>query len=433
MSEQNWRPARLIPVAGRKQAEPEVRVTSVLLAGLSAVDEFWKAILRPLGAPAGKISTFREVSFWPKAEQSQRGGRKQIDGVIRVRRGKRTWTLLVEVKTRGNSHTTKQIEDYLDIVKGEKFDGLLTISNQLAVVPGQHPVKVDGRRYRDVPLYHLSWARILSTALRVKEHIGVEDPDQAWILDELLEYLQQKETGAQWFDDMGPSWSRVRRTLPQGTVEPKHTDTETAVEQWGRLLQHISLRLAADVGGDVHPVVSERERRNPEVRTRALIKELVRHGTLSGAIRVPEAISPVTIEVELREPRVAISASIASPDFKRPTTRLKWLLRRLEEAPDSLLVTLAAGGRSSGRRSLQKVRSDPKAILDELEQSPTTFTITQSRKVSATRKLEGRRNFIHDTNKALSDFYSEVVQHLKPWVPPAAKLPDEPVDDANAP
>ena len=54
------------------------------------------------------------------------------DGLIRVTRGKREWTILVEVKTGNNRLETEQVESYLQVCRQEKFDGLLTISNHIA-------------------------------------------------------------------------------------------------------------------------------------------------------------------------------------------------------------------------------------------------------------------------------------------------------------
>jgi hypothetical protein len=55
-------PARLIPVAGiRGQDEQEIRAASSLLAVMGAVDEFGRALMKEIGAPAGRISPFTEV------------------------------------------------------------------------------------------------------------------------------------------------------------------------------------------------------------------------------------------------------------------------------------------------------------------------------------------------------------------------------------
>lgn len=102
MSEETWNQARLIPTSGIAGAEEqERRATSALLAVMTAVREFSKSLLAPLGAPSGVVETYIEVPFFV--------GDKKVypDGLIRVSRGKRTWTALVEVKTGRNELDTE--------------------------------------------------------------------------------------------------------------------------------------------------------------------------------------------------------------------------------------------------------------------------------------------------------------------------------------
>ncbi len=59
-----------------------------------------------------------------------------------------------------------------------------------------------------------------------KEYRGVADPDQAWILGELIRYLEHPRSGAMEFDDMGPAWVPVREAVAAGTLRP--TDAAAA-------------------------------------------------------------------------------------------------------------------------------------------------------------------------------------------------------------
>jgi hypothetical protein len=62
--EDDWRRARLIPTTGiGGQDEQEQRATSSLLAVMSAVPQFGRAILDHLGAPGGRLSTYTEIRF----------------------------------------------------------------------------------------------------------------------------------------------------------------------------------------------------------------------------------------------------------------------------------------------------------------------------------------------------------------------------------
>src|SRR5690242_5165888 len=160
MSEEAWLAARLIPTSGINGAdEQERRATSALLAVMSSVREFGRAVTQPLGAPAGSVQTFIEVPF--------KLGEKQHfpDGLIRVTRGQRQWTALVEVKTGSNELRPEQLDAYLDIAREQGFDALITISNQIPPIAGQHPTPVDKRKLKKVALYHLPWTEILTAAV----------------------------------------------------------------------------------------------------------------------------------------------------------------------------------------------------------------------------------------------------------------------------
>lgn len=213
MAEEAWHEARLIPTSGINGAEEqERRATSALLAVLGAVKEYGRALVKPMGAPAGNMECFIEVPF-------MLGDRRLYpDGLIRVSRGSKSWTALVEVKTQGNLLQTEQLEAYLDIARQEGFDAVITISNEIPAVAGQHPTRVDKRKLRKVALHHVSWSQVLAEAVLQKEFRGVADPDQAWILGELIRYLEHRKSGALEFEDMGEAWVGVRDQVTAGTL-----------------------------------------------------------------------------------------------------------------------------------------------------------------------------------------------------------------------
>ena len=421
MEQEHWQPARLIPVSGiRGDDEQERRATSALLAVLTAVHEFERAVLKPLGAPSGKLSAFCEVPF-----ELADGRNVRVDGVLQAVRGKTTWTLLVEVKTGNNELTRDQIEAYLDVVKQDGYAGLLTISNQLASVYGHHPVDVDGRRYRKVNLHHLSWTRILASALMVNDHIGVEDPDQKWILGELIRYLQDDKSGARTFADMGPGWTPLRKALREGTLRRGDDAAQSVAIRWEQLLQHISLDLAARLGGDVHPVFSRKETRDPTLRTAALSKELADGGTLSGAIAIPNTVAPIAISADLRTMDASVSVTLGAPDLAKPSSRLNWLLRQLRNAPDDLRIDVAfERTQTTASDLLGNVRANPRKILAGMERPPRAFTVAQTERVGAAKRRSVSGNFVEDMGQLVDAFYRDVVQGLKAWSPPAPRLPE---------
>jgi hypothetical protein len=76
MRDEQWPVARLIPISSASRIEAqERRAGSALLAVLAHVEEFGRALLKPLDAPGGgRIESFVEVPFKvEKAQDNQRG------------------------------------------------------------------------------------------------------------------------------------------------------------------------------------------------------------------------------------------------------------------------------------------------------------------------------------------------------------------------
>lgn len=424
MNEESWQRARLIPISGLARSEErESRATSALLAVLGAVKEFNRAILTQLGAPAGTVSAFCEVPF-----ELEDGRKVRVDGLIRVQRGERIWTLLVEVKTETNELTQEQVESYLEVVREHHFDGLLTISNQIVRVAEHHPVKVDGRKFGKLPLFHISWTRILTLAHMVKEHQGVSDPDQAWILGELIRYLEYEESGALAFEDMGPYWVTVRRAARDETLRPSDEGTREVAARWVQLIEYLCLGLGSRLGREVRPALSRKELEQPEARVAARERDLVNTGSLSAGIRIPDTVGPIRLTANLRRMTGAASIEVTAPELTRPASRLNWLLRQLRNAPPELRVDVAfLRTRSTSSDLLDRVMENPKRVLTESDRVPRSFILTLSDRIGTKRK-SGQDSFISDISALLDRFYQNVVQDLKPWTPPAPRLRAAPED-----
>ena len=415
-NEEQWEAARLIPVTGiKKAAEKEGRATSALLAVLGAVREFGREILRPLGAPAGTVTTYTEVPFTLN-DQSVR-----VDGLVRVTRAKADWYLLLEVKTGTAQHDREQVERYLDVAKQQGFaGGLLTISNDIAPL-GEHPVTVDRRKYRNVPLHHMSWFRILSTAIRVKEHRGVRDSDQAWILRELIRYLQHENSGATAFADMGPGWTTIREAARAGTLRPGDPGAVEVCQRWDQLIQYAALTLGASLGEDVTPHVTRAHREEPELRIRSLVEELSKSGRLSGDLRIPSVIAPLHIEADLRTMRGEVSIEVRAPELARSTSRVNWLLRQLRDAPaDCRVDARFVRSRLTTSELVGSLRGDPHLLVDPVPNPPRAFVLTLARPVGGSRGA-GRNSFINDLTALIAEFHATIAAGLDEWKPPRVK------------
>lgn len=431
VAEEAWHEARLIPTSGINGAqEQERRATSAVLAVMSAVREFGRALTQPLGAPAGPVASYIEIPF------ELGNARCYPDGLIRVARGKRSWTALVEVKTSTNALEVQQLENYLDIAREQGFDALLTISNQVPAVAGQHPVKVDKRKLKKVALHHYSWTQVLSEAVMQKEHRGVADPDQAWILGELIRYLEHPRSGALEFDDMGASWVSVREAVSTGTLRATDASASEVAGRSDALLRYASLRLGRRLGTEVTPVLPRRDLGDPAGRTAALAASLASTGTLTGAVRIPNAVAPLHVTTDLRAGQVTCHVDVDAPKQGRPATRVNWLVRQLRQAPDSVRVeAFAAYSRGDAPAGLLgALRTDPAGLIGDGKQELRTFRVALSRNLGSKRG-RGRGSYIDSVLDAVDEFYAEVLQHLKAWTaaPPRMREPVEkpPVSPAS--
>ena len=330
--EDGWHEARIIPTTGiGGPEEQEARATSSLLAVIRDVPEFGHALLAHADAPAGRIRTFTEIRFGTDDEPKLRP-----DGAIVVERGRSRWRALVEVKTGGAPLRADQIAAYLELARKHEFDALITISNQITSSPAESPLPVDKRWPRKILLRHLSWWRVMTEARLQKEHRGVSDPDQAWILGELIAYLDNERSGAGGFEDMGDKWVAVREGARQRTLRTSDAGVRDVASRWEQFIQFLSLGLQQDLGRNVLPVWPRRL--DPAGRLESNVRSLVDEGRLEAAIRVPSAVGPVEIEAGLRSRQLITSVELNPPGERRPKTRITWLLRQLNDAPDTLRV-----------------------------------------------------------------------------------------------
>ena len=426
--------ARLIPVSGISgQREAERRATSALLAVLSIVRPFSATLLAPLGCTRAKtacVETFVEPPF--------EIGDKTLrpDGLIRVSVGNRpAFEALVEVKTGLAKLEAEQINAYLEVARAHGHDCLITISNEIAPSPGVHPTS--GLRIRansKVSVHHLSWMLVMSEAVKEHAHRGVDDPEQAWILGELIRYLSHPKSGALEFTDMGDNWTTVRDAVADGTLHRYSSETIEVCQRWDRLLRVAALRLGTEIGADVMEVIPRAQRQNPKLRNKEFVRSLSADGTLAGALRVPSAIADIKVVVDIDAHKVEVSTVFAAPDDRTARATVVWLVRQLKHAPGSLLVdAYSKSTRIPTTASLEQLREDPRQAVPASGQAAVRFELRQQTPMGAGRRSTRKKGFIDSVIDAVMDFYACALQDLKPFVPraPAIERPDAAATEAQ--
>lgn len=426
--EDGWHPARIIPTSGiGGEQEQERRATSALLAVMKAVPDFGPALAGKAGAPKGRLSTFIEVRF------TGADGESLIpDGAIVVEGRKGRWCCLVEVKTADNALQPQQVDSYLDIAKAQGFDAVLTISNQITRTPDESPVvlpaKGRGRQAARPPLFHLSWWHVLTQAIVFHQHHGIADPDQAWILGELIAYLDNERSGAGGFVDMGERWVKARDAARQRTLKATDPEATAVAERFEQFIEYLCLGLQQDLGRQVSPVTKKGAA--PAERIAAAAQVLADDGRLDATLRITDAVGPVGIDADLRGRMVTTTVEVDAPQEQgqRPRTRIAWMLRQLSGAPEDLRIEVFFHNTrgQSASASLREAREDPERLFlpGDSKRLPRMFRLALTKEMGAKRG-KGPGSFIHDTKRQVVDFYRDAVQALVAWQPRAPRLPAE--------
>ena len=212
----------------------------------------------------------------------------------------------------------EQVSRYIDIGREHGFDAVLTISNQITASPDESPVSVEARKGgKKVPLRHLSWWQVMTEARVHHIHRGVSDPDQAWILGELIAYLDNERAGAGGFEDMGEKWVTVRDAARAGTLRASDAGVRDVAARWEQFLMYLCMGLTQDLGREVTPIwprntiwprnMSTAQRLDPRIRL------LADTGQLEASIKIPGAVGPLDVTVDLRTRQVTTAVQIDAP------------------------------------------------------------------------------------------------------------------------
>ena len=411
--------------------EAELRATASLLAVIRAVSEFGRTIVRIAGGPAGRLSCYTEVPFGLEAGDGNPPEELRPDGLVQAVRGKTRWVALVEVKVGRATLDPGQIDKYHRLARQEGASALITVSNQPALPDGRPPVSLDGRRLRSIPVTHFSWERLLSEAQLLSRKKEVSDPDQKWMLDEWIRYVDDPESRIIVPPDLGSHWGDVLKAARTGALEQSGDELRDVARFWMGYLRKAALRLRAKLGVDVQLRLSRKEKKDSELHLERIIASARSSGTLPGILRVPGAAGDIHIEVFLHSRSVRYGLEVTAPTEGRQGTRVKWLWRQLRglSLPGDLLVTAEWSARNlfTSAPASQFVEDpgallvDPKGASLPKNVNPKLFLLQWTTRLQAGR---GRSSapVLEAISKGLEGFYLRVVEGLVPYVPRAPRL-----------
>lgn len=423
---------RLFPsVHISSEREAELRATASLLAVMGAVSEFGRTIVRLSGGPAGRLSCYTEIPFQFGKGSGQAPEELRLDGVLKAERGKTRWVAFVEVKVGGAKLDQEQIDRYHRLARQEGINALITVSNQAARPDGSSPLSLDRRR--NIPAVHFSWERLLREAQVLSRKKAVSDPDQKWMLDEWIRYVEDGDSRIIVPPDLGPKWSEVRKAARTSTLDESSPELQDVARHWVGYLRKAALRLRVKLGVDVEVRMSKKERDDSDLHAQNSVD--AREGILTGALRIPDAAGDITIRVILPSQSVQYVLQVPAPTEGRQATRIKWLSRQLREdkLPRGELVTTAdwtVRGLTTTAPARDYLKDTNRLCLDKLrapvpkDANPRSFQIIWTRSLS---KGGGRSSapILEGISMGLEEFYHGVVQDIVPFVPKAPRLVTE--------
>lgn len=421
--------ARLFPVLA--DTSKEGRTASILLACLSNVEEFGKALMSTVGQRTGtrtKIDCFTEVCFQNQSE------RLRPDGLIVLTSGGRLWKAVIEAKVGSSDLQLDQVEAYLDLGRENEIDALITISNQFAAVPAVHPLQLSSSARRKIELYHWSWMHVLTEASLLLANDEIMDRDQRFILNEMVRFLTHPSAGVKGFDQMPAVWTDLVNSVQAGAAPSSSApETRETVGAWHQVVRDLSLTMSRQLGVDVSPKIPREHLRDLDARAKADATQLCEARCLSATLAIPDAAAPLDVTADLRARSISVSMWLRAPEERKGTkARLNWLLRQFAQAPtDNWHVRMYWPGRSAHtQKPLSALRENVDQAADERSgMVVTSFEVLLVRDIGA--KFAQRKNFIAELETTVPQFYDQVGQHLRAWQPTAPKLPESKAEPAS--
>ena len=412
------KPARLIPTTS--QSRKEERLVSVLLGTLRVVRPLAEVLLGRCGVKLGKttqVSSYVEVML-PDAE----GGTKdRPDGLICASKRNTHWTALLEAKIDNVAIDEAQVRRYAEAAKRLGVDAVITLSNQLVPLPTHTPYTVPKRLSNKVQFFHLSWVSILTHAALILRERQSLDVEQAFVLDEMVNYFEHPGSGVKRFDRMNPEWRqlvlgiRVEQQFKRNSDEISNT-----VSSWHQEERDLCLILNRRIGQPIDIRMPRKHQVDPAIRLRDASDLLLASNELRSSFIVPNAAGDIDVTINLQRRTVSCSMTVKAPgDKKRASSSINWLVRQLKkiDSADILVRTYWVGRSGQTQAPLSEVLENPKCLEQDIKGAlPSRFEVAMVRDLAG--RFSGRQTFIDDVESVVPEYYDRVGQHVRAWTPP---------------
>ena len=331
------------------------------------------------------------------------------------------WTALLEAKIDNVAIDEAQVRRYAEAAKRLGVDAVITLSNQLVPLPTHTPYTVPKRLSNKVQFFHLSWVSILTHAALILRERQSLDVEQAFVLDEMVNYFEHPGSGVKRFDRMNPEWRqlvlgiRVEQQFKRNSDEISNT-----VSSWHQEERDLCLILNRRIGQPINIRMPRKHQVDPAIRLRDASDILLASNELRSSFIVPNAAGDIDVIINLQRRTVSCSMTAKAPgDKKRASASINWLVRQLKkiDSADILVRTYWVGRSGQTQAPLSEVLENSKCLEQDIKGAlPSRFEVAMVRDLAG--RFSGRQTFIDDVESVVPEYYDRVGQHVRAWTPP---------------
>ncbi len=414
--------SRLFPVLSMNSKE--ARATSILLACLVFVDEFGAQLLATVGQKRGKltkIKSFTEVVLKDQNEPSS----NRPDGLVILTTSTREWMALVETKVGNSKINVEQVERYRTLAKNNDIDCVITISNQFATTPHNHPVQEIRKSKSKIPVYHWSWMSVLTVTELLVINKEITDETQLILLNELRRFLSHESTGIRGFDRMPKEWAILNKLVSTGgEIDIKSHEVQAVLDSWHQETRDLSLILSRMTGVHVKEKLIRKHLQSPNQRIKDEKIFLQKNYQLCCSFEVPDSAGPIQVVADLRRRTIEVGMTLKAPEDRKSTkARINWLLRQIKsEEIEDLFIRINWPGSSVSTQFSYNQLKDDVAIVGEGKKHMVSkgFHVFYSKRLGP--RFIQANNFIMDIETIVPEYYSNIGSNLSAWKKPAPKI-----------
>ena len=192
-------------------------------------------------------------------------------------------------------------------------------------------------------------------------------------------------------------------------------------------MRDLTLILSRQIGVEVQSKLPRAHASDQAVRAKVDAAQLAEAQCLTATLVVPDAAAPIELSVDIGKRTICASMMLRAPSDKQSTkARLNWLLRQLQNAPDTdIYVRLHWPGRGAHtQHALEELRENPDIASEaNRDKQPHSFEVCLVRQLAG--RFAQRKNFIADLEHLAPAFYETVGQHLRAYQLPAPRIRED--------